>query len=165
MLVTGLVRAVLLQIVADVLQGLQQCLGLLRRNALHGAGSQQAAMLMQGGMQRLPGLGQVQVHAAAVLRIGAGFQQPGFFQAGNQPGELGLVAPGVLGEVALGITRMAAEIAQHLAFHMGQPQAIVPDCGKLARAVLMHQGVDGLENLLGGIVNIVDKVNFILHIR
>jgi hypothetical protein len=29
----------------------------------------------------------------------------------------------------------------------------------------MHQGVDGLENLLGGIVNIVDKVNFILHIR
>jgi hypothetical protein len=64
-------------------------------------------------------------------RVGAGFQQPGFLQAGNQPGELGLVTPGVLGEVALGIARMAAEIAQHLAFHMGQPQGIVTDRGKL----------------------------------
>jgi hypothetical protein len=102
--------------------------------------------------------------AAPVRRIGLGQQQTALAQAFDQARELRLVAPTVLGQIALRGAGMAAKKAQHLALHMRDVMRAVAQHAVLLRADLMHQRMHGLQHIiLGALTRMVDSINLFSH--
>lgn len=87
-------------------------------HACHCGGVQPLALLLQRVPHGLASFGQRQAGIAPVIGVGLALQKPLISQTLDQPRKLGLVAPGVLCQIALCSAGVAAEESQHLGIHM-----------------------------------------------